>query len=316
MVREHLDLGGSSEDLTEELRLTTLALNAAIDSIIVHRVDGTVVRFNDAAAARAGLTREEFAKLPPWGWTSYADPEVRQARTDEICRQGMMSFRAPSLDPEGRTVWMEIHARCIEFEGETLIVSVARDVTEQVRVTRVLEDLAFHDPLTGLANRAAFDDALTAAITGVRRHDDRVGIAYLDLDDFKCINDTLGHEAGDQVLIALARRLRSCVRAADTVARLGGDEFVLVLPRLETGEALDEMAERLIAVVEQPMTVEDHEVALNASLGLALFEPEHDDARSVVVKADLAMYSAKHSGDRKWLVYAENMTPNPTPAHG
>lgn len=287
------------EDLAEELRVTSLALDAANDAIIVHRRDGSLVRFNEAAAENYGVSSEEFAKLPPWGWTNYADPAVREARMQAICDEGELSFRSTWLTPEGDMLWMEIHSRCVESQGETLIVSVARDVTEQVRATEMLEHLAFHDPLTGLANRASFDDALTTAIAGVHRHGDRLGLAYLDLDDFKDINDTLGHAAGDQVLITLAERLKGCVRADDTIARLGGDEFVIVLPRLAPDEDLGAVAVRFVALIEEPLAALGHEVSIKASVGMALFDPALDDAHSFVVKADLAMYATKHSGDQE-----------------
>jgi len=310
VVDAHLVPGLGRKDLIEELRIVSLALDAALDAIIVHRMDGTLVRFNEAAATMAGITTEEFAQLPPWGWTNYADPEVRAARTSEICEHGSLTFRSSWLTPDGQTVWMEIHAHCVESEGENLIVSVARDVTEQVRTTKMLERLAFHDALTGLANRAAFDEALTTAIAGAHRHGDRLGVVYIDVDDFKDINDSLGHDAGDQVLITLAERLKSCVRPDDTVARLGGDEFVIVLQRMAETEDPSVVGERLAAVITEPLTIMGRTASMSASVGVALFDPAIDDARSLVVKADLAMYAAKQAEGRASLVYSEDMAPS------
>lgn len=306
----HLVPGLGRKDIIEELRIVSLALDAALDSIIVHRMDGTLVRFNEAAAVAYGVTTAEFAELPPWGWTNYADPEVREARTRAICDEGSLSFRTDWSTPDGRTIWMDVHAHCVESEGENLIVSVARDVTDQVRATQILEHLAFRDPLTGLANRAAFDEALNTAIATARRHGDRLGVAYVDLDDFKDINDSLGHDAGDQVLVTLSERLRSCVRPDDTVARLGGDEFVIVLQRMAPDEDPGEVSARLAAVIDEPLNVLGHVASVKASVGLALFDPEVDDARSLVVKADLAMYAAKQAEDSASLVYSDDVTPS------
>jgi len=307
MIDKHLVPGLGRKDLIEELRIVSLALDAAFDAIIVHRVDGTLVRFNDAAAANYGVTPEEFAKLPPWGWTNYADPEVRKARTHKLCELGSLSFRTNWPKPDGKPSWMEVHARCVESEGENLIVSVSRDVTDQVLATQMLAHLAFHDPLTGLANRVSFDEALTAAISGAHRHGDRLGVAYIDVDKFKDINDSLGHDAGDHVLVVLAERLKGCVRPDDTVARLGGDEFVVVLQRLAPKEDLGAIGARLVAVIDEPLTTLEHEVSVQASVGLALFDPNVDDARSLVVKADLAMYAAKHAENQSWMVYSEDL---------
>jgi len=306
----HLVPGLGRKDLIEELRIVSLALDAALDAIIVHTMDGVLVRFNEAAATMAGISTEEFAQLPPWGWTNYANPEVREARTREICEQGALSFRSSWLTPEGQTVWMEIPARCVESEGENLIVSVARDVTDQVLATQMLEHLAFHDPLTGLANRAAFDESLATAIASARRHGDRLGVVYIDVDDFKDINDSLGHDAGDQVLITLAERLKSCVRPDDTVARLGGDEFVIVLQRMAPEDDPGAVGARLAAVIDEPLRVLGHDASVKASVGLALFDPEVDDARSLVVKADLAMYAAKQAENSASLVYSDDLVPS------
>jgi len=302
--------GLGRKDLIEELRIVSLALDAALDAIIVHRMDGTLVRFNEAAANLAGVSTETFAQLPPWGWTYYADPELRDARTRAICEHGSLSFRNTWLSTDGQPVWMEVHAHCVESEGENLIVSVARDVTEQVLATRMLEHLAFHDPLTGLANRASFDDALATAIASARRHGDRLGVAYIDVDEFKDINDSLGHDAGDQVLITLAERLKGCVRPDDTVARLGGDEFVIVLRRMSAEEEPDVVGTRLADVINEPITTMGHDVSIKASVGMAIFDPAEDDARSLVVKADLAMYAAKQAADLASLVYSEDLAPS------
>jgi len=310
VVDAHLVPGLGRKDIIEELRIVSLALDAALDAIIVHRMDGTLVRFNEAAATMAGLSTDEFAQLPPWGWTNYADPDVRDARTNEICEQGSLTFRSSWVTPDGMTVWMEIHAHCVESEGENLIVSVARDVTDQVRATKLLERLAFNDALTGLANRAAFDEALTIAIASARRHGDRLGVAYIDVDEFKDINDSLGHDAGDQVLVTLAERLRRCVRPDDTVARLGGDEFVIVLQHMAEGEEPATIGERLAAVINEPLDVKGTRASISASVGLALFDPRVDDARSIVVKADLAMYAAKQAEGRASLVYSDDMAPS------
>lgn len=295
------------EDIAERLRIASLALDAALDAIIVHRVDGTLVHFNEAAAAGHGMTHDEFAALPPWGWTTYSDPALRDARLAKLCEEGQASFRNPWVSPEGRTRWMEIHARCVQSDHDTLIVAVLRDVTKEVRATEVLEHLAFHDPLTGLANRASLDIALTSAIAGVRRHGDRLGVAYLDLDDFKDVNDSLGHHAGDQVLITLAERLRRSVRPDDTIARLGGDEFAIVLPRLGPTDELEAVAQRFVTLIEEPVIACGRAVRIRASIGIAVFDPDVDDAHSLVMKADLAMYAAKHANGRAWLVYSDEV---------
>ena len=279
--------------VAKELRIAYVALDAALDSIIVHRLDGTLVHFNRAAAEMHGMTHAEFAALPPWGWTEYADPGVREARVRAICDDGDSMFRSSKTMPDGAEHHMEVHAGCVDTEDGLVIVSVVRDVTAEVRATEMLERLAFHDPLTGLANRALFDERLEMAIAGARRHGDLVGIVYLDVDDFKEINDNLGHDAGDRVLVTMADRLSTAVRPDDTVARLGGDEFVVVCPRLADASALDAAAARLVERIGEPLMVGFEELHLAASAGVALFDPAVDDARSLLMHADETMYATK-----------------------
>lgn len=127
----------------------------------------------------------------------------------------------------------------------------------------------------------------------MRRHGDLVGIVYLDVDDFKEINDNLGHDAGDRVLVTTADRLSTVVRPDDTVARLGGDEFVVVCPRLADASALDAAAARLVERIGEPLMVGSEELHLAASAGVALFDPAVDDARSLLMHADETMYATK-----------------------
>ena len=294
MVEGEVYSEGSCTTAAKDLRIAYLALNAAFDSIIVHRLDGTLVYFNAAAAEMHGATMEEFAALPPWGWTHYTDPAVREERMRFICAEGSHSFRSSRELADGRMVHMEVHARCVESEGGLIIVAVVRDVSEQVRATELLETLAFHDPLTGLANRALFDESLSTAIASARRHGDLLGLVYLDLDDFKEINDSLGHAAGDAALVALAERLRREVRPEDTVARLGGDEFVVIYPRLSSPADLEDAARRLVERIGEPIRIGDAVLRLRASAGHALFDHEVDDSHSLLMHADGAMYASKH----------------------
>jgi len=166
----------------------------------------------------------------------------------------------------------------------------------------VLQNLAFHDPLTGLANRALFDDRLEQAMASARRHEDLLCIAFLDIDDFKNINDGHGHVIGDQVLISVARRLEFSVRQEDTVARLGGDEFVAIFPRVTSVDDFEFLASGLIGRVQEPVIIGKLRFNITASIGLAVFQPD-DDARSLLMRADIEMYEAKRSSSTsRWAI--------------
>lgn len=280
------------DEVERQLSLASLALDAAGDSIIIHRPDGTLVRFNRTAAANVGMTPEQFEALPPWGWAQSMTPEAREDRLAILRERGEMAFVSTLTLADGRTVLHDVHTRWVEAPGGPYLIAVSRDVTEQVKAREVLENLAFHDPLTGVANRALFEDRLEIAMSSARRHSELLGIAYLDIDDFKEINDGFGHLMGDQVLITIAQRLEGSVRHEDTVARLGGDEFAAIFPRITSVANLELLSNKLVSRVEEPVVIGSAEFDVKASLGLAVFQPD-DDARSLLMRADIEMYEAK-----------------------
>lgn len=160
-----------------------------------------------------------------------------------------------------------------------------------------LREMAYHDHLTGLPNRALFYDRLQQGLAHARRSQKLMGVLMLDLDHFKSINDELGHEWGDQALIEVGKRLLQCVRATDTAARLGGDEFSIILVDVNSEEAACKMAEKVIAAIKQPLSLKASQYTLGVSIGICLASsPDDADVDSLMSKADLAMYQAKKDG--------------------
>jgi diguanylate cyclase (GGDEF)-like protein len=166
------------------------------------------------------------------------------------------------------------------------------------------EYLAYHDGLTGLPNRSMFSKLLNQGISEARRYERSLAVAFLDLDRFKQINDSLGHEAGDQLLQEVAVRLRGCVRDSDTVARLGGDEFVVLLPELGRGEDAALVAEKILAVVARPFTLMGQEFRVTVSIGISSYPEDGRDEQTLTKNADIAMYQAKEGGKNNFQFYA------------
>jgi diguanylate cyclase (GGDEF)-like protein/PAS domain S-box-containing protein len=173
---------------------------------------------------------------------------------------------------------------------------VGRDITAKKLDERRIRHLASHDALTGLPNRTAFSELLNAARAAARRHAHSLAVMFVDLDRFKVINDTLGHEAGDVVLQQAARRLRHTLRASDVVARLGGDEFVVMLPEVTDGSHAETAARKVLAALVQPLHVQGRELALTASIGICLYPQDGEDEQALMKNADSAMYRAKEAG--------------------
>jgi diguanylate cyclase (GGDEF)-like protein/PAS domain S-box-containing protein len=184
---------------------------------------------------------------------------------------------------------------------------VLRDISERKIAEERLEHLAHYDSLTGLPNRKLFGDRLSQAIIRARRSGKLVGLLFLDLDNFKDVNDTLGHDGGDMLLEQFAVRLQSCVRAEDTVARLGGDEFTVILPEVRAPQDAVTVAAHIFDVLRQTFVVRRHEFHVSASIGVCLWPTDGHDPRTLVQNADVAMYRAKARGRNRYEFYATHL---------
>jgi diguanylate cyclase (GGDEF)-like protein/PAS domain S-box-containing protein len=201
------------------------------------------------------------------------------------------------------TSWTPIRDAAGRIEGA---IGVSHDITERTRAEAELQYQAFHDVLTGLPNRALFLDRLEQALTRAQRHGGTVGVLFLDLDRFKLINDSLGHAAGDLLLINVAARLKGCLRAEDTVARFGGDEFSILLDRLDGPSETLLAAERIIGVLDAPFHLDGHDVVTATSIGIVTNTPDHTPAE-MVRDADTALYRAKSNGRGRYEVFDATM---------
>ena len=211
---------------------------------------------------------------------------------------------------DGRRHWVESHAAPLDSttQGENLILSITFDITERKEAEERLSFLAQHDALTGLPNRLLFTDRLQQAMIEAQRHQRLAGVAFLDLDSFKNINDSLGHDIGDVTLVAVAARLREALRPGDTVARLGGDEFAIVLSDIAKVEDTPMIAQRILEIFTEPFQVDGREIFISASLGITLYPIDGSDAETLLRNADTAMYRAKVHGRSTCQFYTAEMT--------
>ncbi len=217
-----------------------------------------------------------------------------------------MQLRVQHADGSWRTI--EATAKnIIDDPSVGGIVINSRDITERKAFEKQLEHQAFHDDLTGLPNRALLTDRLEHALARADRHQESVAILFLDLDNFKVVNDSLGHNAGDELLFAVAERLQECLRPADTAARLSGDEFVVLIEDVAEESEATGLAERLDRHLQAPFELGDQDVYVTPSIGIALGTSSDDLSDDLLRKADIAMYRAKSRGKARYEVFNAHM---------
>lgn len=287
-----------ARDVAESLlRLRERAIEATRDGVLILRTEGgcfAVRDANPAAASILGASREALTghTLDKIG-TFDADGVLALERAFRLHRSSVLELEGVRADGVG------FHIECaispMLAEGEC-VVMVMQDVTERVLYLKQLEHQARFDPLTELPNRSLLDDRLEQAIIAARRHDSLLGVAFIDLDNFKNINDNLGHRTGDRLLCEVAARIHEGLRDGDTAARLGGDEFVVLLPELGSEEQAYLVLQRVQQALLRPIQIDEHQFIVTASVGVSLYPPDGSDGETLLKHADIAMYHAKESG--------------------
>ncbi|BBL70398.1 hypothetical protein MoryE10_10040 [Methylogaea oryzae] len=274
-------------------------------------LDGRWLAVNDELCEITGYSRDEMLSLR---YGDIAEPEDVEA--DAPAMAALLRGDIPSLNREqryirkdGAPVWVHRRTSLVRnAAGDPKhLVVVATDITERVRYEVELEYQATHDALTGLANRNLLNDRLEQALAGASRHGRNVAVLFLDLDNFKIINDSLGHGVGDELIKSVGERLAGCVRDMDTVARAGGDEFVLILADAESENEVATAMSRILEVVAGLYQVARHELHVTCSIGASLFPRDGADPETLLKNADAAMYRAKEGGRNRCKFYQEEM---------
>jgi diguanylate cyclase (GGDEF)-like protein/PAS domain S-box-containing protein len=285
-------------------------LDAAADGIVTMDARGTIETFSRAAEQMFGWSAAQIdghnvAELLSGGLESGRALALSAQLAD---RSGPQSERATleGRRRDGSAFPIEVSASVMR-RGETRkYVAIVRDVSERVRLQQALEHQAFHDDLTGLANRALLRDRLDHALARSRRVASTVAVMFADLDGFKMINDTLGHETGDLLLVEVAQRIRLGVRDGDTAARLGGDEFAILLDESSPDDA-EATALRILDLLREPFAVEGRQIFVRASIGVADNHDDALDADELLCRADIAMYAAKARGRDRFDIFEPHM---------
>ena len=297
--------------MTHDASLLTQAYDAMSCAVMITDAEGTIVSVNRAFSRVTGWTAHEvIGQSPRMLASGRQDADFFEAMWNALLTRGRWQGELWNRRKSGEVYpeFLSVEALRSAGGGITHFVAVFSDLTERNEREQRLSYLAYHDELTGLANRTLFLDRLESALSIARRKGGLVAVQAIDLDDFKAINETFGHEAGDLLLKAAAKRVKECLRESDTVARLGGDRFGVILPVLDGAKGAREAAQRILAALCRPVFLAGDEISLGASIGIALFPADAVSAAELAKNAELTMAEVKKRGKRAF-AFCHDATP-------
>ncbi|HET9702060.1 MAG TPA: diguanylate cyclase [Burkholderiales bacterium] len=299
--------------LFETERLAGEVFSHSLEAITICDRNGNILRVNEAFTRTTGYSAEEVVGRNPRILKSGRQgPDFYKTFWEALSTRGEWQGEIWNRRKNGEVYaeWLNVSAvRDARGEAEYYI-ALFSDITERKLQEERMHHQAYHDGLTGLPNRELFRDRLEQVLAGAKRHRDQLGaVMFLDLDRFKEVNDTLGHEVGDQLLVQTAQRLRASVRAADTVARMGGDEFTVLLSEVSDGGDVEVVAAKILGVMRKPFALAGRELQVTVSIGASLYPLHGRDPAALMKCADLAMYRVKARGRAGFSLYDATMGP-------
>jgi len=269
----------------------------AVEGIFQSSLDGTLMEANPAMVRLFGYdSAEEMASVGNLREKLMVDADERRMYVELLRRDGFVAnFEFRARRKSGEIIWCSESSRLVRREGDgnEYVEGVLEDITKRKHSELELKHLATMDSLTGIPNRHIFFDRLELAVATAKRYGSHPAVLFVDLNDFKEVNDTLGHQAGDDLLRMVAERLQKRIRAADTLARLGGDEFGILLSDVENEDGAMIVARNLIAVLEEPFSIQNKQIRVGATIGISFYPEDGKDGVTLVSRADAAMYGAK-----------------------
>ena len=307
---ENFDREALRRQAEENQRMAAKVFESSHGGIMITDSRSRIVAVNPAFTLMTGYEAQEvIGQTPAMLRSGRQGPDFYREFRDELSRddhwQGEMWNRRKN--GEEYVTWLSVSALRDASGDVVQYIGIADDITEIKESQSRIEFLAYHDALTGLPNRMLANDRLVQGIAHAHRLKTRVAVMFLDLDDFKTINDTLGHSTGDRMLTAVADRLTLCVRESDTVSRQGGDEFLVMLNDVDELDAINNIAVSILEKISKPYLIDEHELSISTSIGIAVYPDDGLDCDTLLKNADMAMYNAKQSGRNTHRFFTEEM---------
>ncbi|MDZ4262942.1 MAG: MASE3 domain-containing protein [Pseudomonadota bacterium] len=303
----------AEQRLQESEKYNRMLFESSPTGLALCRMNGELADINMAFANIIGRTTADTMKLSHGEITPEKYKEAELAILEQLSQYGSYGpYEKELIHKDGHLVPVRLNGMLLEREGETYIWSSVEDIAQQKKAQERLDFLAYHDPLTGTPNRLLLNDRLKHALEVANRSGQRVAVMFIDLDRFKNINDSLGHTMGDKLLQHVANRLKLLIREQDTLARVGGDEFVILLENLGHNSDIMAITEKMMTAFEAPLLIDQHNLFISLSIGIALYPKDGKTADSLIKNADTAMYRSKEDGRNTCYLYDVELTDTAT----
>lgn len=293
------------------LHLAHKIIEASLDGIIIVNSQGKIDYVNPTFTHVTGYSADEaVGQTPALLKSGRHEPDYYQEMWRKLVSDGYWQGEIWNRRKNGEVYpeWLTITAIRNDAGDIYQYAGIFCDISERKSQEYQIRRLAYFDELTKLPNRRLFSDRLNMAVARSKRHDERLAIMFVDLDHFKKINDTLGHNTGDTILVEAAERLKHCTREEDTVARMGGDEFILLFPDIESVEEVTKVAQRIVEAFSNPFVVGTEKMFVTASIGISVFPDDGEDAETIIKNADAAMYRSKDGGRSTFNLFNASFT--------
>lgn len=305
-----VDLDKTRKESQRQLLLSSSVFDNAAEGIVITNLDGNIEQVNPACELMSGFSKEELIGENPRIFKSHHhDQDFYKNMWESLIEQGHWDGEVWNRRKDGDVYPLQVSiSSCWNSSGNpTHYVAIFHDITDIKKSEEQLQHQAYHDALTNLPNRKLFYDRLGVATAHARHHKTKLAVVYLDIDNFKNINDSLGHHVGDQLLQKMAQRIKNSTREEDTTARIGGDEFIILMPEIDKAKDATILCQRILNQLTEPISLAGKEYFINISMGITIFPDDGTSPEDLVKNADIAMYRVKETGKNGYQLYTRQM---------
>ena len=292
-----------------KLQLTSKVFEKSNDAIVITDENTKIIETNHAFERITGYKNSEvLGKNPSLLQSNWHNRDFYKVIWKDIIEKGYWEGETWDRRKNGETYVNKIFICKIEHKGKvTNFIGISKDITQSKEYENQMKQLAYYDVLTGLPNRTLFEQNLDIVINESKRYERRFGLVFLDLDDFKLVNDTYGHLVGDKLLQNIAKILTSSVRSSDSIARLGGDEFILIIKNLKNNLDIDKIVQKIISETSKTIYIDSYELNIGISIGVSVYPDDTKSSIELIKQADLAMYTSKKNGKNQYSYFTKEI---------